>query len=337
MLDVLLRKANEIYNTLGVRVPVPAGSETVMAAVVRRLFAERDGQLNLFQIDEVKEVVSKWERSARADQASRARFAQHAIKPDEVQRQLAECDPVLTDPGAARRFFESAASRLELRIRPQNNGALAVAGLDTLPGPLRALVPKTSTWKVAFDTPPPEGAAALDRNHPFIGSLSQWLLEAAIAGRPDAKASRCGALRTTAVNSRTTLLLCRLRYTISVPERRDLLAEEVRCFGFTGSIRNPRWISDNEAQQLLETARPSANLATADRTAAIQEVLDGWAPIRAGLDPRVAERARRLELAHKDVRSSVDMARRGTSVARHFPPDLLGVFVLIPVPQGVRQ
>jgi superfamily II DNA or RNA helicase len=336
VLDVLLRKANEIYNALGVRVPVPIGSETVMSAVVRRLFAEPSGQLDLFQIEEVKDALSKWERSAKAEQASLTRFAQHAVKPDEVERELAECDPVLTNPDTARRFFESAAARLDLRIRPQNDGTLVVGGLANLPESLRAEVPQTASWKVTFASPAPEGAAALDRNHPFINSLAQWLVEEAIAGRPEAKAARCGVLRTNAIASRTTLLLCRLRYTITVPDRRDLLAEEVRCFGFSGTFKNPKWLADEEAQRLLETARSVANITPADRTAAIREVLDAWPPVRAALEPKVTERSHRLEQAHKRVRASVSLGKRGTSVARHFPPDLLGLLVLLPVPQGVR-
>jgi hypothetical protein len=336
VLDVLLRKVGEIYNTLGVRVPMPIGSETVMDAVVRRLFAEPAGQLDLFQIEEVQDAVSKWEHAAKADQASLAKFAQRAIQPDEVQRELAECDPVLTDPDTARRFFESAAALLDLRIRPQNDGSLVVGGLGNLPEPLRAQAPASAAWKVSFTTPAPEGIAALDRNHPFISLLAQWLVEEAIAGRPNAKAARSGALRTNAISSRTTLLLCRLRFTITVPERRDLLAEEVRCFGLSGPLNKPKWLPDEDAQRLLETARSEANINPADRAAAIREVLDAWPPIRAALEPKVTERSHRLEQAHKRVRASVSLGKRGTSVARHFPPDLLGLLVLLPVPQGVR-
>jgi hypothetical protein len=96
-------------------------------------------------------------------------------------------------------------------------------------------------------------------------------------------------------------------------------------------------LPDDEAQSLLETARSTANISPADRTAAIREVLDAWPPIRTALEPKVTDRSRRLEQAHKRVRASVSLGRRGTSVARHFPPDLLGVFVLLPVPPGVRS
>ena len=51
VLDVLLRKARDIYRELGVHVPVPMDSETVMEAVLHSLFersARYDGQMTLF-------------------------------------------------------------------------------------------------------------------------------------------------------------------------------------------------------------------------------------------------------------------------------------------------
>ena len=267
--------------------------------------------------------MSKWERAAKADQASLAKFAQRAIQPDEVERELAECDPVLTNPDTARRFFESAAARLDLRIRTQNDGTLVVGGLGNLPESLKAAAPESASWKVIFSTPAPTGATALDRNHPFINSLAQWLVEEAIACRPDAKAARCGALRTNAVASRTTLLLCRLRYTITCPDRRDLLAEEVRCFGFSGPPTTPSGCPMKRPSACSKTRDPSANITPADRTAAIREVLDAPA-VRAALEPKSPIDRAGLEQAHKRVRASVSLVRRGTSVARHFPPDLPG-------------
>ncbi|MGB3220994.1 MAG: helicase-related protein [Anaerolineae bacterium] len=51
VLDVLLRKARDIYRELGVHVPVPMDSETVMEAVLHSLFERStryDGQMTLF-------------------------------------------------------------------------------------------------------------------------------------------------------------------------------------------------------------------------------------------------------------------------------------------------
>ncbi|MBX5493895.1 MAG: DEAD/DEAH box helicase [Bryobacteraceae bacterium] len=336
VLDVLLRKAREIYKTLGVRVPVPVNSETVMEAVLKRLFAQPDLQMSLFGVDEVQDIHRKWERAATEEKASRTRFAQHAIKPDEVERELAETDAVLADPSTAQRFLENAAQRVGLSLR-RTGDTLLLSGFANLPEPVQWDAPRIDEWKVSFNTAPPEGVEYIDRNHPFLQSLAQWLMEQALSGEPESAARRCGAIRTTAVEVRTWLLLCRLRYTITTPGAPDLLAEEVRCFGFSGSPGpEPAWLPPEKALDLLRTARPDANISPGERRETLEELLRNWEAVRDALEPLVIERAKALETAHRRVRASVQLARRGMSVARHFPPDLLGVLVLVPVPKGLR-
>jgi superfamily II DNA or RNA helicase len=338
VLDVLLRKAREIFTALGVRVPIPMDSESVLESVIKRLFAQPDRQLNLFAMDEVQDVHQKWQRVAEAEKESRTRFAQHAIKPDEVQKQLAETDAVLADPSTARRFLQNASQRLHLRMSAATGDNLTLSSLDNLPELLRPLAPEQEPWTVTFKSPAPEGAEYLDRNHPFVQTTAQWMMEQALAGEPEAPAQRCGAIRTSAVKTRTYLLLARLRYTIETPGQTPLLAEEVQCFGFAGSPGpNPSWIKPEVALDLLRTAKAEGNIDPAERSEVVEELLNVWEPIRHAMDPLVVERAQTLENSHRDVRKSVKLARRGMSVARHFPPDLLGLLVLLPIPLGVRQ
>jgi superfamily II DNA or RNA helicase len=337
VLDVLLRKARDIYNTLGVRVPVPVDSDTIVEAVLKKLFAEPDLQRRLFEVDEVKDVHRKWERAASEEEkASRTVFAQRRIKPDEVQRELSETDAVLADPTTARRFLENAAQRVNLGLRRMGD-VLVLAGFGNLPAPVQVDAPKTEDWRASFNTAPPEGVEYIDRNHPFLQSLAQWLMEQALSGDPDSAARRCGAIRTTAVSTRTWLLLCRLRYTIVTPGSPDLLAEEVQCFGFSGSPGpKPAWLPPGEALELLRTARADANISPGERRENVEELLQHWDVIRDALEPLITDRARALEAAHRRVRASVQLARRGMSVAQHFPPDLLGMLALVPLPKGVQ-
>jgi superfamily II DNA or RNA helicase len=346
VLDVLLRKARDIYNTLGVRVPVPVDSDTIVEAVLKKLFAQPDLQMRLFYVDEVKDVHRKWERAASEEKASRARFAQHAIKPDEVQRELSETDAVLADPATARRFLENAAQRVDLGLRPMGD-VLVLSRFSNLPEPVQLDAPKTEEWRVSFNTAGASGACRrltpalgpeyVDRNHPFLQSMAQWLMEQALSGDPESAARRCGAIRTAAVSERTWLLLCRLRYTIVTPGSSDLLAEEVQCFGFSGSPGpKPEWLPPGEALKLLRTARVDANIYPGERRENVEELLRHWEAIRDALGPLVTDRAKALEAAHRRVRASVQLARRGLSVAKHFPPDLLGMLALVPIPKGAR-
>ncbi|MCS6902613.1 MAG: SWF/SNF helicase family protein, partial [Polyangiaceae bacterium] len=93
VIRVLLDKANEIHRALGTYVPVPEESESVMQAVLQALFlrkqAQHPEQLELsLDMPNVTQLHHKWERDAERERISRTRFAQRALKPEEVQREL---------------------------------------------------------------------------------------------------------------------------------------------------------------------------------------------------------------------------------------------------------
>src|ERR1051325_398714 len=135
VLRVLLNKAREIHRTLGTYVPVPAKSETVTQAVLNALFlrGKRKGPDQLefdFGIDapEVDDFHKSWDCEAERERVSRTRFAQRAIKPDEVKRELEATDSVLGDPDAVREFVLNAAQRIGLQISPDKvNNVFRVA------------------------------------------------------------------------------------------------------------------------------------------------------------------------------------------------------------------
>jgi hypothetical protein len=123
VLRVLLDKAREIHRTLGTHVPVPEESETVTQAVLQALFfkgrtaSEAMQQMELgLQVPEVAELHRRWDLDAAREKENRTRFAQRALKPAEVQRELEATDAVLGDPEAVRSFVLSAAQRLGIHV-----------------------------------------------------------------------------------------------------------------------------------------------------------------------------------------------------------------------------
>jgi very-short-patch-repair endonuclease/superfamily II DNA or RNA helicase len=250
VLDVLLRKATEIHRALGVSVPVPRDSETVMEAVLNALFFRSvpvagARQLALFEDEVVKDVHREWDRAAAREKESRTRFAQHAIKPDEVQRELEATDAVLGDPTAVRSFVLNACQRLGATVTQAAKGSWTLGlALGGLPESVRSALPAAAEaareWHVGFDaSSPAEGVTILGRNHPFVAGLAQYLFEAALAQDPAAPVARAGALRTHAVTRRTTLLLLRLRCLIEEPGKPPQLAEEMVVTGWRGLTPQP--------------------------------------------------------------------------------------------------
>ncbi|MBC7246316.1 MAG: DEAD/DEAH box helicase [Actinobacteria bacterium] len=340
VLDVLLRKARSIHKTLGISVPVPVSSETVMEAVLQSLFFRgRDAsQMQLFDAPDALEIGRIWDRAAEREKESRTRFAQRAIKPDEVERELEETDSVLGDPDAVRDFVLEACRRLGVNCKRKRDGTYELASLDLFPAPVCEALARKGGRRLSFESPAPEGSIYIGRNHPFVTALARGLLEEALAGKEGSIAARCGAMRTSRVERRTTLLLLRCRYTLTVPDAPDLLAEEVLPLAFTGTPQDGvTWLSREAALDLLRNAAPEENISPEERSEALERSLAWYASLRGEIKGILEERARALQASHKRVRQAARVVRRGVAVTRHLPPDLLGLLVLLPVPKGVRR
>ncbi len=339
VLDVLLRKARKIHRTLRIHVPVPINSETVMEAVLQALFfkaGKEPKQLSLFEEPVVKELHKRWDRDAEREKESRTRFAQRAIKPDEVRQELEETDKVLGDPGAVERFVRAACERLGNPLQQVSQDIWRV-NLHRLPGPVRArLGDLPEEWRITFKSPPPEGVVYVGRNHPLIAGLAEYLLETAldIEARERPPAARAAVIRTGAVARRTTLLLLRLRFLMEEEgQETPMLAEEVLVRAFRGHPGTLEWLPEDEALELLAQARPVVNVSPQERQESLEEAISWLSTIKEDLSRILDERARRLEEAHRRVRR---LTKEGRLRARpHHPPDVLGIYVLLPVPQGV--
>ena len=340
VLDVLLRKAKEIHRTLGVAVPVPADSKGVMETVLNALFfrGPQIAQLSLFQDPTVQDLHRRWDEVAAREKESRTRFAQRAIKPDEVAHELKEADGVLGDPDAVKSFVLDAGQRFDLTLQQIKKGRWAVGNLAQLPEMVRTTVPDKPSWPITFTTPAPEGVTYLGRNHPFVAALAQHLLEESLTKGSKAKASRCGVIRTHSIRRRTVLLLLRLRFTIEEPNKNSLLAEESFVCGFRGFPSNGlEWLEETESLDLLQNAKPDANIVAQERLEVLDEVLGWWEDLGKPLTSIIQQRAKKLEEGHRRVRVAVQLVRRGLAVKPYLPPDLLGTLVLLPVPKGVAR
>jgi superfamily II DNA or RNA helicase len=362
VLKVLLDKAREIHRTLGTPVPVPEASESVTQAVLEALFLRQgewsaERQLVLDLDGEVLKFHQQWEEQAQREKLNRTRFAQRALKPEEVQRELEAADAVLGDPDAVREFFLTAAQRLNLTVTPQKQpgvyqvsvGAEATA---TLPEALRLALPasKSGRWLISFDSPTPPGAEYVGRNHRFVAALAHFLLEEALSAGENPLICRCGALRTRAVAELTTLLLLRVRYLLELSQNQPLLGEEVLVLGGVGLERGEaQWLETATAWQLLAKAKPDANLPLAEKQELVEHLLaclgpwpetgENWGtghPLQQAVRERIGQRASELEAAHRRIRQAVSLQVRGLQVKPQFPPDLLGLLVLQPLVGGQK-
>jgi len=348
VVDVLLDKARQIYQTLGTHVPVPEESESVTEAVLNALFLRGGYQREARQLafdfvqNEVTDLHARWEQDAERERVTRTRFAQRALKPQEVQRELEAADAVLGDPQAVREFVLNTAQRLGMGMRRAGERESRRAGevwlvdvspssLSRLPEAVRYALPKREDgwWRVSFVSPTPQGAEYLGRNHPFVQALARYLLEEALTRSGTAVASRAGAIATRAVSQLTVLLLLRVRYLLQFPNAAPLFAEEVMPLAFTRAADgSPQWLPEADALRLLSEARPDANLPLERKKQVVKASLDAYPALEDDLRAHLQTRAQRLEEAHKRIRQAVRLRSVDLTLAPQFSPDLLGVLVL---------
>ncbi|WP_433758011.1 helicase-related protein [Nocardia sp. CA-135398] len=358
VLDVLIQKHRRIRDSLGISVSVPdeqsaAVSDAIWEWVLMR--GEDRQQEGLFAIDDLlgaveakaDELEHEWISTAEREKASRSRFAQNAIRLDEVAREVAASRDALGDPGEVGEFVRTALTMLGAVLRDDGAGGFT-ADLSSCPLGVRdALDAGVGAGTVSNGKTLPfraiaavtRGEAALVRTDPVVAALATYVLNAALEVTADDSrrpARRCGVIRTDAVSIRTTLLLVRYRFHLSLRSRsgsRELVAEDTRVFGFEGAAGEAAWLSPDAATALLSAeATVNTDPLLGERT--MTRILDGLADkVSPYLDERGVELAERLRNSHRRVRSAYGEIIGGVEVQAQPGADLLGVYVYLPAPR----
>jgi superfamily II DNA or RNA helicase len=338
VLDVLIRKAVKIHRALGITVPVPMDSNTVQQAVFESLFEKvtEIKQLSLFppefeqltidgilQDASVFELNQSWDRAVEREKQNRTRFAQRAIKPEEVKQELEESDRILGNQETVEHFVRNACERLNTPLTKKKDcwylGTIPQCLLPTLGDKPRL---------ITFASPAPEGIEYIGRNHPLIEGLARYLLEEAISKNNDPTAARCGVTVTNAVTKPTAILLLRLRQLLESPKHSDLLVEECLIRGFTGSSNNPQWLSQEQTLELIAKVEPTDDLPFARKQLSIERILSRLSDLEGDLNQFAQLRAEALKDSHHRVRAITKEGQ--VKVKPQLPMDILGVYYLVP-------
>lgn len=346
VLDVLLRKHEEIRKALGVCVPVPDHSDSVVEAVLEGLLVrDRDAeQLTLEGIgaEHRQDLHREWDSAADKERQSRTKYAQLGIQPGEVARELAEVRASLGTGTEVEAFVREALEALAATVSATPTGLAAMTA--TLPLGLRDALTHGHREPLPFhrDLPVPRHEALLDRTDPDVEAVARYVLDTALDASIDLSlrpARRCGVMRTRAVPRRTTLLLARFRFHVRLPGRggeRPMVAEDAQALAYRGSAEQPHWLAGDEVAALL-AAVPSGNVAPDQARDFVVSALGAAGLLRDALDAKADELAVRLREAHLRVRETAGQrVRRQVAVRAEKPADVLAVYVYLPVPGGPR-
>ncbi len=348
VMTVLLRKAVSIHRALGINVPLPVDSGTVVEALIASLFTPAVKQMSLFDAEQQAELLAseqiqaierKWDTAIAREKVSRSRFAQRSIKEQEVAGELQESDAVLGDPTTVEQFVRAACERvraplMQLKIAPGTPQTFRL-NISLLPAPVQErvahLADKRGEISLAFADVVPADTEAISRNHALTAALADFLLESALTpGDERPPAARSGLIVTDAVERRTVVLLLRVRTLIeSARQVAPALAEELVVSAYVREHGIIRWLDESDALDLLGRAMPQENVSADERTHGLTEVLTQLSTVNDALTAIAAARATKLRESHQRVRSQTGGGR--VSVRPSGPPDVLGVYVLLPV------
>ena len=335
VLDVILRKAEEIRKATGVTVPLPEErgpvTDALMASMMLRRGMPRQMTLDLRLDDGTSAMEARWRDAEENEKRSRARFAQNAMKPQEVAPEWEKVRTLLGSPADARMFVERAMARFGVPLETRKT--VLLAHLNALDAGLRERLAGSDligSVRLATAEPAPSGTALLTRTHPLTATLAEALVEASLD--PESLSGlgigRVGAWPSAAVQQLTRLALLRVRCKLTVHARRErlLLAEEAALV----AIQGDRIVAAGEAARDLLNASATADLAPVARDRFIAKAKEDLPVLLAGpIANFVRSRAEELMADHARLRTASGSTSRVTVEAVQ-PPDVIGLFALMP-------
>lgn len=345
VLEVLLRKHRTIRTRLGISVPVPVNSSTVMEAIFEGLLLressqqgidlEQGGLFDEYLSNTSKKLDHEWERAADKEKASRTLFAQASIKPDEVAIELDAVKQAMGSSIEVEAFFRDGTKAFNGHL--SGTSKISV-NLTDCPLGLKDLINNHLKFTARFNMPVEEGVIYLNRTHPIIEAVSQYIMNSVLDDLGDSPASRCGVIRTKAIEQRTTLLLVRYRYHIITRRGKSeypLLAEDCQLLAFKGSPSTPEWLNKEETETLL-AAGPDEIIYSEQARSFIHTVIENYDKLQPYLERAAEDRGADLLDAHTRVRQAARLKGLRYSIEPQLPPDLLGIYIYLPIIKGVK-
>ena len=335
VLEVILRKAEDIRRATGVTVPLPQErgpvTDALLAAMVLRRGAAPQLALDLHLDEGATAMETRWRDVAENEKKSRTRFAQNAMKPQEVAPEWEKVRTLLGSPDDARIFLQRAMACFGVPLEPK--GPVVLAHVEVLEAELRERLQQRNlagSVRLATAEPTPPGAQRLTRTHGLITTTAEALVEASLdpESLPGLGIGRVGTWPTPAVERVTWLLLLRLRHQLTTHGRRErlLLVEEAALVAIQN---NTITATGGEARKMLNTPA-AANMAPTARDRFIRNAKAHLPALLTGpLADFVRARASELGQDHARLRTAARSSSR-VSVEAVQPPDVIGLFVLVP-------
>lgn len=335
VIRVITEKMKRIQKETGVTVPVPEDSASVTNALMQAMLlrSSTPRAQGFFDFGDAEERLEvEWRNAEEDARKSQTRYAQTALKPDEVLPEWHRMRELLGTPEEIERFTRRALARIDTPLGQQGaNWRMRYGDLPQQLGERLSARGLSGTKVIGFSDALQPDVSHVGRTHPLVSTLAEAMTEGALdptAAEGKTALGRAGAWRSNAVDRLTTVLLIRLRFKLVTSGRRTLLAEEATALAFVPGS-NEAFVSGPEALSLLEPAAAS-NIEPMAIARQIEQAHVRLPDYQAAIASYSKSRAALLSDDHDRVKAATRGEGVTTQVEPVLPADVIGLYVLVP-------
>lgn len=344
VLKIIIEKIQRIQNTSGVSISLADDNRSVMDKVLKEVLLNPDKAQNRFarqmridfgpspELDELDiEITNEIEAARIKAEKIRSIFAHEGIMPEDVKKDLLEVDEAIGDVETLEAFVLAAGQLLGAVFEKVNGGyAIKKVNMDDW---LMAALGQGDKIHISFESPTPRGFRYIGRNHRFVEQLCHRLIANSLEKeRKSKKAARASVFRTDAVETQTTLIQFRVRNVIrEVSKQHEMVSEEMFLWGYAQTPDGINALHVDECKRLLHTTSVM-DISRERQELVFEKELRHFEELHPDFIKVVETRADELVNAHTRFAKYLG-AKRFEAVTPVLPPDILGVYVLIPNPK----
>jgi superfamily II DNA or RNA helicase len=344
VLKIIIEKIQRIQNTSGVSISLADDNRSVMDKVLKEVLLNPDKAQNRFarqmridfgpspELDELDiEITNEIEAARVKAEKIRSIFAHEGIMPEHVKEVLQEVDEAIGDIAALQSFVLAAGQLLGAGFEKVNGGyVIKKMNMDDW---LMAALGQGDKIHISFDSPTPQGFRYIGRNHRFVEQLCHRVIANSLEKeRKGNKAARASVFRTDAVDTQTTLIQFRVRNVIrEVSKQHEMVSEEMFLWGYAQTPDGINTLHVDDCKRLLHTSS-ALDISKERQELVFEKELRHFEELHPDFIKVVETRSEELVNAHTRFAKYLG-AKRFEAVTPVLPPDILGVYVLIPNPK----
>jgi len=344
VLKIIIEKIQRIQNTSGVSIALADDNRSVMDKVLKEVLLNPDKAQNRFakqmrldfgsspELEELDaEITNEIEAAREKAEKIRSIFAHESIMPEEVKKDLHEVDEAIGDVATLEAFVIAAAKLLGANFETVQGGYIfRKLNMDEW---MASALGQGDKIHISFQSPTPQGFRYIGRNHRFVEQLCHRIIANSLdKERKGNKAARASVFRTDAVSTQTTLIQFRVRNVIrEVSKLHEMVSEEMFLWGYEQTPDGINALDIDRCKELLHSSN-ALDLSSERQELIFEKELEHFKKMHPDFIKVVEKRSDELVNAHTRFAKYIG-AKRFEAVTPVLPPDILGVYVLIPNPK----